>query len=131
MPDRVSDIVLLLALGWLVGSRADVYLGALAGCMAVLTAYVRAMACEVGATAAVLRADGQAAADGAFDGGAVGARAAPGGMACRVVGGRAGDGGLVESALWLSIVGCLVTACRRLMRIARYAKQGGTDDGDV
>lgn len=130
VPDRVSDVVLFVGFGWLVARPEDVALGALAACMAVLTAYVRAMAGEVGAPPPFC-----------------GPMAKPQRMALLTAAlvalalepwrwlhawwGPDGSWGLVESVLWVCIVGCAWTAWRRLMRIARYAKAGGAGDDDA
>ena len=128
VPDRVSDTVLLLGLGWLVASPVDFYLGALAACVAALTAYIRAMAREVGAAAPFH-----------------GPMAKPQRMALLtavllalaflphawLIGwwGPEGRWGLVESALWAVTIGGVVTCWRRLMSIAAHANAvGGKDD---
>ena len=128
VPDRVSDTVLLIGMGWLVASPADFYLGALAACVASLTAYIRAMAREVDAAQPFH-----------------GPMAKPHRMALMTAvlltlaflphdwlagwwrpGGR---WGLVETALWVIILGGVITCWRRLTRIASHARTaGGNDD---
>lgn len=124
VPDRVSDTLLLLGLGWLVASPVDIYLGALAACVAALTAYIRAMACEVGAPPPFH-----------------GPMAKPQRMALTTAvllalallphawlagwWGPDGRWGLVETALLAIILGGIITCWRRLTRIAIHAKAAG------
>jgi len=124
VPDRVSDTLLLLGLGWLVTSPVDFYLGALAACVAALTAYIRAMAREVGAPPPFH-----------------GPMAKPHRMALTTAvllvlallphawltgwWGPDGRWGLVETALWAIILGGIITCWRRLTRIAKHAKAAG------
>lgn len=49
LPDRISDVLVLVAAGYSVNTRAGVCLGWLCGTLAVLTAYIRAMGGVTGA----------------------------------------------------------------------------------
>lgn len=127
-PDRVSDLLLVIGFGFLAASPFDYYLGPLAAGLAILTAYVRGLANEVGAPQPFL-----------------GPMAKPQRMALLTasllalgllpwdcLAGWWGPGsrwGLVESVLWVMVLGCLATSWRRYAVIARHARaQGGNDD---
>lgn len=121
-PDRVSDLLFLLSYGALGQSSQAMFLGALAGAMAVMTAYVRALSPEVGAKPSF-----------------VGPMAKPQRMAVLTLSLLAlaflpttwtqqwwgGDVsfGLVESALFLIIFGCIVTCIRRWCLLLRHCEQ--------
>ena len=50
LPDRISDVLILVGAGFSIGTLAGINLGWLCGVLAVLTAYVRAMGGVTGAT---------------------------------------------------------------------------------
>ena len=112
VPDRFADAIILVAAGYALGGT--VVAGWLASVLALLTAYLRAF----GATHGI---------KGLF----LGPMAKPHRMAavtaaCLWValvpvtwpGGREHEIGAITIALWLIVVGCIVTVLRRLSRIA-------------
>ena len=117
-PDRVSDILLLLGFGYIANTHLTFAFGAIAACLAVLTAYVRMLAHEVGTAQPFL-----------------GPMAKPQRMALLILSlillafipdhlaqqwwGPRQSWGIVEFVLWIIILGCLVTCWRRLGRIMR------------
>lgn len=131
-PDRVSDFVLLVGFGWLVIEPGGWWLGLVAGCGALSTAYCREMGRAVGAPMCF-----------------IGPMAKPQRMAVLTAvllllwawpaAGRAafwGPGqawGLPAITLWLISAGCLLTCVRRLVFYHRYAakadQRGPDDDG--
>lgn len=121
-PDRVSDILFILGFGYLANTQLTFAFGAIAACMAVLTAYVRMLAHEVGTAQPFL-----------------GPMAKPQRMALLTVSlillafipdnlaelwwGPNNGWGIVELVLWLIIFGCLITCWRRMSRIMRSAQE--------
>ncbi len=125
VPDRISDPILLVAAGYALS--ADPIAGWAAAAMAILVAYVRAIAASVGAgqlflgpmakpqRMAVLTAVAAAGAllpiellkDGLFE--------MPWNKTQHV--------GLVELALWLIVLGCGVTVIRRLRVAGKYLQE--------
>lgn len=121
-PDRVSDILLLLGFGCLANTHLTFAFGAIAACMAVLTAYVRMLAHEVGTAQPFL-----------------GPMAKPHRMALLILSlivlafipdhlaeqwwGPSQSWGIVELVLWLIIFGCIITCWRRMSRIMRNAQE--------
>lgn len=120
VPDRVSDTATIVGAGHAVGG--DVVLGGLAACAAMFTAYIRAIGKAAGGRheycgpmakqqrMALLTA--VAAASGLLPTAWLPERAAAGGR------------GLVAVALVIIIAGSLVTAVRRLSRIAATLRSG-------
>lgn len=117
VPDRLSDPAILIGAGYAAGG--DAVLGMLAAIVALFVAYVRAIGAGVGA--------GQQ-----FHG----PMAKPQRMAvmtvCALYCGFAptawqplwhGSWGIAAAALWLIIVGGVITACRRLFAIARIMRE--------
>lgn len=136
VPDRVSDTALLLACGALVAWPGDFYLGALAACAAALTAYIRAMSREVGAPQPFVGPMAKPQRMALLTAVLVALSLLPhdwltgwwGPAAPRGGGGR---WGLVETALWVMILGGVVTCWRRLTLIAAHASAaGGSDDNE-
>ncbi len=115
-PDRISDILLLLGFGCLANTHLTFAFGAIAACMAVLTAYVRMLAHEVATPQPFL-----------------GPMAKPQRMAILTLSlillaflpdhfaeqwwGPSNGWGIVECVLWFVILGCLITSWRRLRNI--------------
>lgn len=131
-PDRVSDLVLLFGFGWLVIEPDGWWLGIVAGCGALLTAYCREIGRAVDAPMSF-----------------VGPMAKPQRMAVLTVvliliaawptagrttfWGPSAGWGLPALTLWVIIAGCILTSVRRLMsyhRFAAAADQRGADDND-
>lgn len=124
-PDRVSDILFILGFGYIAHTHLAFAFGAIAACMAVLTAYVRMLAHEVGTRQPFL-----------------GPMAKPHRMVILIVSlfllaflpdhlaeqwwGPSQSWGIVELALWLIILGCLITSWRRLRRIIHDAQENLT-----
>ncbi len=115
VPDRVSDVAILLGLGAAAGS--NLHLGYIAACAAVFVAYVRAMGKVAGG-------------DQEF----CGPMAKPQRMflvtvasLCAVVA-PAACPRVAEWALAIIVAGCAITAIRRLSRIAKILKGGSRDE---
>jgi phosphatidylglycerophosphate synthase len=111
LPDRIADILILLGAGYSLGYTPNITtLAWVATVGAVLTAYVRALGVAAGASQHF-----------------VGPMAKPHRMAVMTVAclGEAGcvaaktTFNLIEVALWLVAVGCIVTSIRRTIRILR------------
>lgn len=120
VPDRVSDAAILIGLGFALGGTP--FMGALAAMAAVFVAYVRAMGKTVGAAndfcGPMAKPQRMAivtvlAAFMCF---------APSqwrnGFEAQWLGGFMV--GLVDVVLWVIVVGCVLTAVRRLVRTAKY-----------
>lgn len=105
VPDRVSDSAVLAGLGVAAG---QVWLGLLAALLAMATAYVRAVGKAAGAGSTFC---GPMAKQQRM------ALATALAVACAVLP-AAWTAGWVPGALWVVVAGSLVTAVRRLMRIA-------------
>lgn len=106
VPDRVSDSAVLAGLGVAAGQPA---LGLLAALAAMATAYVRAVGKGAGAGSEFC---GPMAKQQRM------ALATAGGVACAVLP-RAWTAGWPAAILWIVVAGSLLTAARRLLRIAR------------
>jgi phosphatidylglycerophosphate synthase len=124
-PDRVSDFLFLVGFGWFAGQETGLLLGLLAACMAVTTAYVRELGRCVGAPPtfhgpmakpqrmAVLTV-------------ALLIFAAWPSLHARPLAVGSYSWTVPQAILVLIIIGCLVTAVRRLVVIHRFAaSQGG------
>src|SRR5690606_29814542 len=118
IPDRISDLAIMVGAGYAVGGIP--WLGYIAACFAILTAYVRAVGKAAGASNLF-----------------VGPMAKPQRMFVLTLAGLgmgllpaqwqfsagASRAGLVAAALAIIILGGLVTVFRRLGRIARHLQQ--------
>ena len=118
-PDRVSDLLLLIGFGWLVIDRDWWWLGVLAGCGALLTAYCRELGravdapmCFVGPMAKPQRMAVLTAVLLLFAAWPAAARS--------VFWGPGGVWGLPALTLVLITAGCLLTFIRRLAFYHRY-----------
>lgn len=111
LPDRVADVVILIGAGYSYGhSPTMTTLAWLAAVGAVLTAYIRALGVVAGASQHF-----------------AGPMAKPHRMAVMTVACLGAAGcvvakvafNLIEVALWIVVVGCIVTSIRRAIRILR------------
>lgn len=117
VPDRISDAAIFIGAGYAPGSQIE--LGYLAACLAIFTAYVRATGKAAGASQDYC-----------------GPMAKPQRMAlmtaiCLYLAltphawqPEWRDLGLISAALILIIAGCILTSCRRLLRISSNLKAG-------
>lgn len=131
-PDRVSDVLLLFGFGLLVIEPGGWWLGIVAGCGALLTAYCReigravdAPMCFVGPMAKPQRMAVLTAVLLLFAAWPTTGRT--------MFWGPSGSWGMPALTLWLIIAGCVLTSARRLIiyhRFATHADQRGADDND-
>lgn len=120
VPDRVSDVAILAGLGFAAG--ANPLLGLTVACLAVFVAYVRAMGKGAGAGNDFCGPMAKPQRMFFVTVGAIYAGVAPAAWL-----GPWGGWGLGSWLLLLIGVGCVVTAVRRLVRIARALRTGGPD----
>jgi phosphatidylglycerophosphate synthase len=120
-PDRVSDVLLIVAFGWLVIEPGGWWLGVLAACAAVLTAYCReigrsvdAPMCFAGPMAKPQRMAALTVALVLFAVWPTAAHAAFWGFGEQ-------RWGVPALTLWLIVVGGAITCVRRLARYHRFA----------
>ncbi|MBN2685943.1 MAG: CDP-alcohol phosphatidyltransferase family protein [Pontiellaceae bacterium] len=117
VPDRISDIAILVGLGWAVGGNA--LLGLAVAMLAVLTAYVRAQGKASGAQNEFCGPMAKPQRMFAVTVTALYCVLTPLSWQSWLGAGPA------TWVLWLIGVGCLITVGRRLMRIARTLNDGG------
>lgn len=118
VPDRIADAALLVGLGYAAGGAPA--LGWAAALAAVGTAYVRAMAAVAGAPQDFGGPMAKPARVHVVAVAAVAAAAAPGTMTAPIA--AAVPVTPIELALWLIVVGSVVTMLRRLVRAARHLR---------
>lgn len=119
-PDRISDMLFLIGFGTLGHSASAMFLGALGAGMAVLTAYVRGLAAEVGARPSFVGPMAKPQRMAVLTVALLLLAGLPGDWAGPWWGGRSG-GGLVETALLLIIVGAAATCVRRWRGLTHHA----------
>jgi phosphatidylglycerophosphate synthase len=115
VPDRISDAFILIGLGYASGAGAAV-LGWLAACVALFTAYVRAMGKVAGAHQEFCGPMAKPHRMFAVTIAALYCGLTPG--AWQPLWGPGSAWGIAAVALWVIILGGLITAARRLARIA-------------
>ncbi len=115
VPDRLSDPILLVAAGY--AFHADPVAGWAAAAMAILVAYVRAIAASVGAGQIFLGPMAKPQRMAILTAVCVAGVVLPGEWM------KLSGIGLVNIALWLIVVGGAVTVVRRLQRAAAFLRQ--------
>lgn len=132
VPDRISDIAMLAGFGWAVGSPA---LGMATACAAVLVAYVRAQAAAAGAGQDYCGPMAKPVRMQLIAFGCLVMVALPDEWADQlsgsnldfVVGSFRAYGWLhMQSLLWIVLLGCVLTAGRRVIRASRRLREKAT-----
>jgi phosphatidylglycerophosphate synthase len=121
VPDRISDAATLIGLGYAAGGNAA--LGYLAACLALFTAYVRAQGKAAGANAEFCGPMAKPQRMFVVTLAALAMALMPGAWSMHILA-RTGLG-LPAWALALIVMGCIITAIRRLARIARTLRGAG------
>lgn len=119
VPDRVSDVAILIGAGYAVGGH--VVLGFLAACAAQFTAYVRAMGKAAGAPQEYCGPMAKQHRMALLTGILLYCGLTP--VSWQPTWGDAPRFGLLAVGLGLIVVGCVVTSIRRLLRIAANLKR--------
>ncbi len=121
VPDRLSDSVTLVGVGYAVGGIPE--LGYAAAIMAVFTAYVRVQGCALGTPADFSGPMSKTHRMFVVVSAALYAAIAP--VSWQPKTAAIPDAGVLSLALMAVIVGCAVTSARRLRRCAKTLKGGG------
>lgn len=116
VPDRISDLATLIGLGFAAGSSP--VLGALAGALAVMTAYVRAAAKVAGAPQDYRGPMAKPQRMWVVIAACAAMAVLPERLTAWPVGGRVV--GLPEVALWIIALGCVITCVRRVHGAAKF-----------
>lgn len=120
VPDRLSDSVTLIGVGYAVGGTPE--LGYAAAIMSVFTAYVRVQGCALGAPADFGGPMSKTHRMFVVVGAALYAAIAP--VSWQPASAVFPDAGILSLALAVIVIGCVVTSVRRLRQCAKILKGG-------